>query len=63
MAGKKNTEKEGSSWVGGIEKYSRQIWLAGVGFFLQKPEGRRVGERGRTWGCADPYKKKILHEH
>ena len=33
MAGKKNTEKEGSSWVGGIEKYSRKIWLAGLGIY------------------------------
>ncbi len=30
MAGKKNSDKEGSSWVGGIEKYSRKIWLAGL---------------------------------
>ncbi|MDC0690070.1 phasin family protein [Mitsuaria sp. RG] len=33
MAGKKNTEKEGSSWIGGIEKYSRKIWLAGLGIY------------------------------
>ncbi|WP_213875618.1 phasin family protein [Pseudomonas sp. dw_358] len=33
MAGKKKVEKEGSSWVGGIEKYSRQIWLAGLGAY------------------------------
>jgi poly(hydroxyalkanoate) granule-associated protein len=33
MAGKKKIEKEGSSWVGGIEKYSRQIWLAGLGAY------------------------------
>ncbi|CAG8864230.1 hypothetical protein PS627_00926 [Pseudomonas fluorescens] len=33
MAGKKNIEKEGSSWVGGIEKYSRKIWLAGLGIY------------------------------
>lgn len=33
MAGKKNTEKEDSSWVGGIEKYSRKIWLAGLGIY------------------------------
>lgn len=33
MAGKKNTGKEGSSWVGGIEKYSRKIWLAGLGIY------------------------------
>ena len=33
MAGKKNTEKESSSWVGGIEKYSRKIWLAGLGIY------------------------------
>ena len=33
MAGKKNSEKEGSSWVGGIEKYSRKIWLAGLGIY------------------------------
>ena len=35
MAGKKNTEKEGSSWVGGIEKYSRKIWLAGLGAYAK----------------------------
>lgn len=33
MAGKKTTEKEGSSWIGGIEKYSRKIWLAGLGIY------------------------------
>ena len=33
MAGKKNTEKEGSSWIGGVEKYSRKIWLAGLGIY------------------------------
>ncbi|WP_295471720.1 phasin family protein [uncultured Pseudomonas sp.] len=33
MAGKKKTEKEGSSWIGEIEKYSRQIWLAGLGAY------------------------------
>lgn len=33
MAGKKSSEKEGSSWVGGIEKYSRKIWLAGLGIY------------------------------
>ncbi|MBF8669945.1 phasin family protein [Pseudomonas putida] len=33
MAGKKNSDKEGSSWVGGIEKYSRKIWLAGLGIY------------------------------
>ena len=33
MAGKKKVEKEGSSWVGEVEKYSRQIWLAGLGAY------------------------------
>ena len=33
MAGKKNSDKDGSSWVGGIEKYSRKIWLAGLGIY------------------------------
>ena len=33
MAGKKKLEKEGSSWIGGVEKYSRQIWLAGLGAY------------------------------
>jgi len=33
MAGKKTTDKEGSSWVGEIEKYSRKIWLAGLGIY------------------------------
>ncbi|MBD8496433.1 phasin family protein [Pseudomonas syringae] len=33
MAGKKKTEKQSSSWVGEIEKYSRQIWLAGLGAY------------------------------
>lgn len=33
MAGKKKLEKEGSSWMGGVEKYSRQIWLAGLGAY------------------------------
>ena len=33
MAGKKKVEKEGNSWVSDIEKYSRQIWLAGLGAY------------------------------
>jgi poly(hydroxyalkanoate) granule-associated protein len=33
MAGKKKIEKEGSSWIGEVEKYSRQIWLAGLGAY------------------------------
>jgi len=33
MAGKKKVENEHGSWVGGIEKYSRQIWLAGLGAY------------------------------
>ncbi|MDB6047497.1 MAG: Poly granule associated [Pseudomonas sp.] len=33
MAGKKKIEKEGSSWMGEVEKYSRQIWLAGLGAY------------------------------
>ena len=33
MAGKKSTEKESSSWAGKIEKYSRKIWLAGLGVY------------------------------
>jgi len=33
MAVKKTTQKEGSSWVGEIEKYSRKIWLAGLGAY------------------------------
>lgn len=33
MAGKKNTDKEGSSWIGKVEDYSRKIWLAGLGVY------------------------------
>lgn len=33
MAGKKTTDKKESGWVGEIEKYSRQIWLAGLGAY------------------------------
>lgn len=33
MAGKKKVESEGSSWIGEVEKYSRQIWLAGLGAY------------------------------
>jgi poly(hydroxyalkanoate) granule-associated protein len=33
MAGKKNSDKESSTWIGGIEKYSRKIWLAGLGIY------------------------------
>ena len=33
MAVKKNTEKEGSSWIGKVEDYSRKIWLAGLGVY------------------------------
>ncbi|POD68711.1 MULTISPECIES: phasin family protein [Pseudomonas syringae group] len=33
MAGKKKIDKDGSSWIGEVEKYSRQIWLAGLGAY------------------------------
>jgi poly(hydroxyalkanoate) granule-associated protein len=33
MAGKKKTEKETTTWVSEVEKYSRQIWLAGLGAY------------------------------
>lgn len=33
MAGKEKTEKEGRSRIGSVEKYSRQIWLAGLGAY------------------------------
>lgn len=33
MAVKKKTEKQTGSWVGEVEKYSRQIWLAGLGAY------------------------------
>ncbi|MBI6799230.1 phasin family protein [Pseudomonas syringae pv. syringae] len=33
MAGKKKIDKDGSSWMGEVEKYSRQIWLAGLGAY------------------------------
>lgn len=33
MAVKKKTEKQTSSWIGEVEKYSRQIWLAGLGAY------------------------------
>ncbi|MGH8354607.1 MAG: phasin family protein [Pseudomonas sp.] len=33
MAGKKKPEKETNSWIGEVEKYSRQIWLAGLGAY------------------------------
>lgn len=33
MAGKKNTQKESSSWIGKVEDYSRKIWLAGLGVY------------------------------
>jgi len=33
MAVKKNTEKQTGSWIGEVEKYSRQIWLAGLGAY------------------------------
>ncbi|WP_161868080.1 phasin family protein, partial [Pseudomonas yangonensis] len=29
----KKTEKQTSSWIGEVEKYSRQIWLAGLGAY------------------------------
>jgi poly(hydroxyalkanoate) granule-associated protein len=35
MAGKKKVEKEPASWAGGIEKNSRQIWLAGLGAYAK----------------------------
>ena len=33
MAVKKKTEKQTGSWIGDVEKYSRQIWLAGLGAY------------------------------
>lgn len=33
MAVKKKSEKQTSSWIGEVEKYSRQIWLAGLGAY------------------------------
>ncbi|MCW2294666.1 poly(hydroxyalkanoate) granule-associated protein [Pseudomonas sp. BIGb0408] len=33
MAVKKKSEKQTGSWVGEVEKYSRQIWLAGLGAY------------------------------
>ncbi|WP_426150473.1 phasin family protein [Pseudomonas sp. DC3000-4b1] len=35
MASKKKVDKETASWMGGIEKYSRQIWLAGLGAYAR----------------------------
>lgn len=60
MAGKKKTEKEAASRVGGIEKSSRQIWLAGLGAYARASaddsklfdellkEGERVEKQVRT---------------
>ena len=33
MAVKKKTEKQTTTWVGEVEKYSRLIWLAGLGAY------------------------------
>ena len=33
MAVKKKSEKEGNSWIGKVEDYSRKIWLAGLGVY------------------------------
>jgi poly(hydroxyalkanoate) granule-associated protein len=33
MASKKKIEKESTTWVNEVEKYSRQIWLAGLGAY------------------------------
>jgi poly(hydroxyalkanoate) granule-associated protein len=33
MASKKKVEKESTTWVNEVEKYSRQIWLAGLGAY------------------------------
>ncbi|MFF7707546.1 phasin family protein [Pseudomonas sp. NPDC007930] len=35
MVSKKKLEKEAGGWVAGIEKYSRQIWLAGLGAYAK----------------------------
>lgn len=44
MAGKKNTE-DSNSWVGEIEKYSRQIWLAGLGAYSKiSKDGNKLFE-------------------
>ena len=45
MAGKKTTDKKESSWIGEIEKYSRQIWLAGLGAYSKvSKDGSKVFE-------------------
>ncbi|HCT07571.1 MAG TPA: poly(3-hydroxyalkanoate) granule-associated protein PhaF, partial [Pseudomonas sp.] len=46
MAVKKTTQKEGSSWVGEVEKYSRKIWLAGLGVYSKASigEGKKLFE-------------------
>ena len=48
MAVKKTTDKEGSSWIGEVEKYSRKIWLAGLGVYSKRSEERRVGKECRS---------------
>lgn len=61
MAGKKKVEKETASWVGGIEKNSRQIWLAGVGAYAKAAtEGTKAfdalvkeGEKAEKQARAD----------
>lgn len=35
MAGKKKVEKDTASWMGNVQKQSRQIWLAGLGAYVR----------------------------
>lgn len=35
MAGKKKAEKDTASWMGNVQKHSRQIWLAGLGAYVR----------------------------
>lgn len=35
MAGKKKVEKDTASWMGNVQKHSRQIWLAGLGAYVR----------------------------
>ncbi|MBF7142141.1 MULTISPECIES: phasin family protein [Pseudomonas] len=70
MAGKKKTEKEAASRVGGIEKSSRQIWLAGLGAYARASadgsklfdellkEGEQVEKQVRTQASKPADKAK-----
>ena len=71
MAGKKKLEKETSTWISEVEKYSRQIWLAGLGAYSKvSKDGEKLfdglvkdGERAEKMAKAEVDKQVGVVKH